>query len=180
LCYGISGIGYIVPATFLPVLAKQSLSDAGLFEWAWPVFGLAAAVSTLVSAGLQRRLGNIGLWIASHGVMAVGVVLPVISKNFGSIMAASLLVGGTFVVTTMSALGAAHDLAGARARVLIATMTAAFAVGQIAGPVVLSLLIGAGAAPEIAWIGAAILLVVGAIGLIALRGRAPHVHVGSP
>ncbi|HTI88322.1 MAG TPA: YbfB/YjiJ family MFS transporter [Alphaproteobacteria bacterium] len=171
LCYGASGIGYIIPATFLPALAKDALQDPGLFQWAWPVFGAAAAGSTLMIAGLQRRLGNVGLWMASHCAMAVGVVLPVVSHSFAAIMAASLLVGGTFVVTTMTALGAAHEIAGPRARTLIATMTAAFAVGQIAGPVALSLLIAAGGAPDVAWIAAAALLVASAALLAPLLPR---------
>jgi MFS family permease len=176
LCYGASGIGYIIPATYLPALARDALSDPELFQWAWPVFGAAAAASTLVAARLQRRLGNVGLWMASHSVMAIGVLLPVLSRSFGAIIASSLLVGGTFIVTTMSALGAAHEIAGPRAHNLIATMTAAFAVGQIAGPVILSLLIGAGGAPEIAWIGAAVLLIAAAAALAPLLRRMPRIH----
>jgi MFS family permease len=176
LCYGASGIGYIIPATFLPALAKDALPDPGLFQWAWPVFGAAAAASTLMTAGLQRRLGNVGLWMASHCVMALGVALPVIFHSFAAIMAASLLVGGTFVVTTMTALGTAHEIAGPGARTLIATMTAAFAVGQIVGPVALSLLIAAGGAPEIAWIVASVLLVASAALLAPLLSRMPSIR----
>ncbi|MBM3373361.1 MAG: YbfB/YjiJ family MFS transporter, partial [Betaproteobacteria bacterium] len=58
LCYGISGFGYIIPATFLPVMAKAVVPDAALFGWSWPVFGAAALVSTLVAAALAQRLGH--------------------------------------------------------------------------------------------------------------------------
>jgi hypothetical protein len=45
-CYGIFGFGYIIPATFLPSLARQLLADPTVFGWTWPVFGLAAAGAT--------------------------------------------------------------------------------------------------------------------------------------
>jgi hypothetical protein len=48
LCYGAFGLGYIVPATFLPVMARQLVRDPSVFGWSWPVFGAAAAASDLV------------------------------------------------------------------------------------------------------------------------------------
>jgi len=49
ICYGAFGFGYIVPGTFLPVMARQVVSDPAVFGWAWPVFGGAAAVSTFLA-----------------------------------------------------------------------------------------------------------------------------------
>jgi len=56
-------------------------------------------------------------------------------------MIAALLVGGTFVVVTMAGMEEARRLAGPRARALMAAMTSAFALGQILGPVIVSLLV---------------------------------------
>ena len=42
LCYGIFGFGYILPATYLPSLARSLVDDPRLFGMVWPVFGLAA------------------------------------------------------------------------------------------------------------------------------------------
>ena len=50
LCYGILGFGYIVPATFLPTMAQQQVSDPLVFGLTWPVFGLAAALSVAAAA----------------------------------------------------------------------------------------------------------------------------------
>ena len=50
LCYAAYGFGYIVPATFLPAMAREAMPDPALFGWAWPVFGAAAAGSTSHSA----------------------------------------------------------------------------------------------------------------------------------
>src|SRR5262249_52817779 len=48
ICYGLFGFGYILPATFLPALAREISDDPRLFGLAWPIFGIAAAVSTVV------------------------------------------------------------------------------------------------------------------------------------
>ena len=42
VCYGVLGFGYILPATFLPVLARSVVEDPRLFGLAWPVFGVMA------------------------------------------------------------------------------------------------------------------------------------------
>jgi len=42
-CYGGFGFGYIIPATFLPVMAREIIRDPTIFGWCWPVFGAAAA-----------------------------------------------------------------------------------------------------------------------------------------
>jgi MFS family permease len=55
-------------------------------------------------------------------------------------MLAALFVGGTFMVTTMVAIREGRVVGGPNATGLIAAMTAAFAIGQIVGPVSASLL----------------------------------------
>lgn len=138
VCYGIFGFGYIIPATFLPVMAKKALADTALFGWSWPVFGLAAALSTLAAAMLIRRVGNRRLWIASHFIMAAGVALPAVWPHIAAIFLAALLVGGTFMVVTLVAMQEARHVAGNAATGLIAAMTASFAAGQIAGPLLVA------------------------------------------
>lgn len=137
-CYGVFGFGYIIPATFLPVMARNALQGSPAFGWSWPVFGVAAALSTLTVAFLVGRMGNRRLWQLSHFVMAGGVVLPVIFPGLLSVFVAAICVGGTFMVITLAALQEGKRIAGANATVLIAAMTSAFAAGQIIGPLTVS------------------------------------------
>jgi MFS family permease len=139
LCYGVYGFGYIIPATFLPVMAKHALPGSALFGLAWPIFGLAAALSTLAAAWLGRHAGYRRLWMACHFVMAIGVALPAFRADLATILAAALCVGGTFMVITLAAMQEARRVAGSHAAVLIGAMTSAFALGQILGPLSVSL-----------------------------------------
>jgi predicted MFS family arabinose efflux permease len=137
-CYGAFGIGYIIPATFVPVMAKQAIDDPAVFGWAWPLFGAAAAASTLLAGALGRVLSGRRLWMASACVMALGVACPLFIGGLAGILACALFVGSTFVVATLAGVQVAREVAGRSAQVLLAAMTAAFAASQVAGPLVVS------------------------------------------
>ncbi|HWH38219.1 MAG TPA: YbfB/YjiJ family MFS transporter [Usitatibacter sp.] len=128
------GFGYIIPATFLPVMARHALGDSPLFGWAWPVFGTAAAISTLACTRLASRISVRATWAASLVVMALGVGCPVVLHGLAGIVVAALAVGATFMSATMLAMLEARRIAAGAARPLMAAMTTAFALGQIAGP----------------------------------------------
>ena len=165
LCYGAFGFGYIIPATFLPVMAKQVIRDPAVFGWSWPLFGAAAMGSTLATAMLRSLVSIRRLWIASHLVMAFGVVLPVVWSGIAPIMLAALFVGGPFMVITMVGMQEARGVGGTRATGLMAALTSAFALGQIAGPVSVSLVVGAGGNVAAALVIACVALVVSAYAL---------------
>ena len=169
-CYGAFGFGYILPATFLPAMARELVPDPAIFGWTWPVFGLAAALSTLVGAVLMRRVSTRALWSASQGVMALGVLLPLVAPGrLAALAVSAVAVGGTFMVITMAGLQEAQRLAGAATPRLMAAMTAAFGTGQLAGPLVLAA--WPGAARETA-VAAAVLLAASSIALVVSRPAA--------
>ena len=164
--YGAYGLGYIIPATFLPVMAREAAADPALFGWAWPIFGAAACASTLAVARLGRRFGHRRLWLVAQIVLALGVVAPLLLGGLAGIVLAALCVGCTFVTITMEGMQVARELLGPRAAPLMAAMTAAFAAGQIAGPAAASLAIAAGGRLEHALIGAC-LVVLASVYLLA-------------
>jgi predicted MFS family arabinose efflux permease len=153
------------------VMARNALQDVTLFGWAWPVFGMAAAVSTLAVAVLIRRVGNRRLWIASHLLMAVGVALPVVWPHVAAVFIAALLVGGTFMVVTLTAMQEAARVAGNAATMLIAAMTSAFAAGQIAGPLAITYGFKGSGSFSRALLVAAALLAVSALALAMRNGK---------
>ncbi len=136
VAYGAAGIGYSIPATYLPVMAREIVQSPLIFGWSWPVFGAAAFVSTLLAARFQRRYSNRQIWAASQVVMAIGLLLPVIHPHILTIIAAGLCVGGTFMIITMTGMKEAHRIAPPQDVMRhIAVMTVSFATGQMIGPV---------------------------------------------
>jgi MFS family permease len=163
-CYGLMGYGYVLPATFLPSLARGVVDDPRLFGLAWPVFGATAAVSTVFAGTLMRRFTRLQVWAASQFLMGVGVLLPSLWLTGGSIACSALLVGGTFMVITLAGVQEVRARAPAHAAALVGRITAAFALGQIAGPVTSALLLQV---PALGTRGLALALQVAALGLLA-------------
>lgn len=135
ICYGTFGFGYIVPATFLPALAREQVSNPLVFGLTWPVFGIAAAVSVAVVARSLSSSPRRRVWGAAQAFMAIGTGLPALTQSLWSLTLSAVLVGGTMMVTTMAGLQLARELTPANPTPLLARMTSAFAAGQIAGPV---------------------------------------------
>ena len=163
LCYGVFGFGYIIPATFVPAMAKQIVSDPAVFGWSWPLFGLAAMASTLATARFAGAVSNRRVWVVCSLVMAVGVAAPAVWSGFAAILVTAVCVGATFVVVTMVGMQEARIVGGAHSRKLMAAMTASFAAGQIAGPLSVSFFVAAGNSINAALIVAALLLVASAV-----------------
>ena len=164
LCYGLMGFGYILPATFLPVLARSLVDDPRLFGLAWPVFGATAAVSTLLAGWAMRHASRLAVWTVCQGLMGLGVLLPSLWLNIATIAASALLVGGTFMVITLAGVQEVRARASGDPTGPVGRLTAAFAAGQIAGPVLSSLLLHV---PAFATHGLSLALQTGALGLFA-------------
>jgi MFS family permease len=164
-CYGVFGFGYIIPATFVPAMARQAVADPAVYGWSWPLFGLAAMASTLAATGWIVRFGNRRVWILGSLVMACGVAAPVLAPGLPAILVAAVCVGGTFMVVTMAGMHEARRVGGQQARSLMAAMTASFAAGQIAGPLAVSALSAAGRGIDVALVSSAVVLVASAAAL---------------
>jgi MFS family permease len=178
--YGLYGFGYIIPATFVPAMAREIVQDPAVFGWSWPLFGAAAAISTLVAAALIRVFGNRRVWLACTLVLALGVAAPAAQPGLAPILLSSVCVGATFVVITLAALQEARRTAGEGARALMVALTAAFAAGQIIGPLTVSGLVPGGLATSSdgaamaglqgpLWLAAALLLVSAAMLAVPVR-----------
>lgn len=138
LHYGVFGVGYIIPATFLPAMAKEILPDPAIFGWAWPLFGMAAALSCLLVPRLARGRDDRQVWRVAQALMAAGMLTVALWHHIAAVIVASLLVGGTFMVITQAGMLTARRLSGPAAPRSAAIMTAAFAAGQILGPLLAS------------------------------------------
>ena len=139
LCYGAYGFGYIVPATFLPAMARQIIAEPLAFGSAWPIFGLAAALSTLVASRFGASTSPRRVWMLCMLLMALGVAAPLFLPGLGGILISAVLVGATFVTITLAGMQEARRLYGPAARPVMAAMTSAFAVGQLVGPTLIAL-----------------------------------------
>ena len=168
LAYAIFGAGYIVTATFLIAIVRQSDGGFVVESGVWLAAGLAGAPSVWLWSLVARRLGLATAFGIGCVVEAVGVVASVSIGGYGAQLLAGALLGGTFIAVTAMGLQIGRAVAGDAPRRALAIMTAAFGVGQITGPLLAGIaadLTGSFFAPSI---GAAVaLMIAGLVGLQA-------------
>lgn len=132
--YGLAGFGYIITATFLPVIARQALPGSPWPDYFWPLFGLAIVPGALIGAQAPVRWDNRMLLSIAYAMQAAGVVLSVMWPTIAGFALGSLLLGLPFTALTLFAMREARRLRGNAAAALIGYCTAAYGVGQILGP----------------------------------------------
>src|SRR5207244_3055586 len=136
---------------------------------------LAAAVSPLVAARWSARstsaMATRHVWTVAQIVMAAGVIVPIGAHGLPGIAFAACAVGGTFMVVTMAGMQEARRVAIDAAPGLMGAMTAAFAAGQIVGPLCVSAVVAAGFSVAPALCVAAAVLAISALTLEVPRPR---------
>jgi predicted MFS family arabinose efflux permease len=132
--YGLFGFGYVITATFLVAIVRQSPGIAPLEPWIWMVFGAAAIPSVPLWQGLGDRIGLTRAFAAACIVEAAGVAASVDWVTVAGVCVAAVLLGGTFMGLTALGLMSGRALAGRRPQRVISLMTVSFSAGQMIGP----------------------------------------------
>ncbi|UCJ16136.1 YbfB/YjiJ family MFS transporter [Pseudomonas sp. MM211] len=135
LIYGLAGFGYIITATYLPLLVRTALPELDPGH-VWAVFGLGAAPSCFLWHRLHRNFGTQNALALNLAIQALGVILPILLPNGTGYLGSALLVGGTFMGAVTIAMSAAQRITAKASINLLAVMTIIYSVGQVAGPFV--------------------------------------------
>ena len=170
--YGLFGFGYVITATFLVAIVRETASLATLEPYAWAIVGLAGALSIPFWSWVARRTTDVFAYAAGCLVEATGVALSVVSPTPATIIISGIFLGGTFMAITAIGLGIARRLTQMAPQRAQAIMTSAFGLGQIVGPALAGHMretSGSFVAPSL--IAAAALVVAGALGAFVARSR---------
>lgn len=168
LVYGLAGFGYIITATYLPLLMTSGLGAVDPLQ-VWAAFGLGAAPSCFLWHRLHLKLGGRRALALNLLVQAVGVMLPALGESAFLYLGSAVLVGGSFMGTVTIAMPAARAAAAQVRFNILAAMTALYGVGQIVGPLAASALRGLTGSFVPALGAAASALLVGAFFCLPLR-----------
>lgn len=160
LSYAGAGLGYILPMTFLPLLASIQLPKAHwLVDGAWLLVALATLPGPFIWNHVGAKFGDLPAIRANFGVQLIGVLAAVIWPGPVGIVLCAVLVGGTFLGTVLltQRIGRAlHPHQGPR---LSAALVALYGFTQMAGPWLTKQWLDMGGTLDSAfWIGVAALL----------------------
>lgn len=134
LIYGLYGLGYIIPATFLSQMANAQFHGQWMADLFWPCFGLAAAIG-VVLVSLRRHNPNATRhWLmATLWLQAAGVFACLLGSGPGLALGV-ILCGTPFLACMQLVMQRSRELAPHATQRNAGLLTACFAVGQLAGP----------------------------------------------
>jgi MFS family permease len=135
LSYAGAGLGYILPMTFLPLLAKLELPEGhALLDGTWVIVALFTIPAPWLWNKLGARLGDLAALKLNFLIQLLGVLAAVLWPGAIGLVLCAALVGGTFLGTVLltQRLGRAlHPHQGPR---LSAAMVALYGFTQMVGP----------------------------------------------
>ncbi|MFC0128926.1 YbfB/YjiJ family MFS transporter [Ralstonia solanacearum] len=174
LAYGLAGFGYIITATFLPVIARRVLPAGSIWpDLFWPIFGVGVALGAFLSTRISLARDNRALLAAAYAMQAVAVAASIAWPTVGGLALSSLLLGLPFTAITLFAMREARRLWPHAVPRLMGLMTAAYGIGQIAGPPLANRLFAATGGFNASLAVAVATLVLGMAMFLAVRRIAP-------
>lgn len=133
--YGLAGLGYIVTATFLPVIARAALPAGSVWpDLFWPIFGAGVALGALLSTRIAPTRDRRMLLAWAYALQAAAIALPLLWPGRAGFALGSLLLGLPFTAITFFALQEARHQWPQAAAGFTGLLTALYGIGQIAGP----------------------------------------------
>lgn len=141
LTYGLAGFGYIITATFLPVIAREAMPGSIWIDFFWPIFGLGVFSGALLATRVPARHDFRYLLAVCYLVQALGIAASVFSPTLAGFAIGSLLLGMPFTAITFFAMQEVRRLRPQAAASAMGLLTAAYGIGQIAGPPLVALLL---------------------------------------
>lgn len=176
--YGLAGFGYIITATFLPVIARQAMPGSLWADLFWPIFGAGVAVGAFLAArvGMEHDNRKVLIWL--YTTQALGVGIAVVWPTVAGFAASSLLAGLPFTALVSFAMREARRLWGLQAPRLMGLMTASYGLGQIVGPLLATALVRRTGGFASSLVCAATALLLGAVILLWMHRAMPQYAVG--
>lgn len=138
--YGLFGFAYVIPATFLPLIADAQLHLPALREWFWPLYGAATVLATLLLGALPAPRNNYAGLAGCCLSMLLGAALCLYWPSRAGLALGTVLEGAALTPVVMFTMREAARLAPHDPTRLIGALTVAFGIGQIVGPPVAAVL----------------------------------------
>lgn len=138
LLYGLAGFGYIIVATYLPLMAKDAGSPL-LTAHLWTLVGVSVVPGCFGWLWAARRWGVLPCLSANLLVQGICVLLTLASGSPILLILSSIGFGGTFMGTTSLVMTLARQLSVPCKINLLGFVTLTYGVGQIIGPALTSM-----------------------------------------
>lgn len=169
--YTLAGFGYILPATFLSQMAHTAFPQSQLSAFFWPLFGISAVTGVALAILSQNRSDTRTALSLAMILQGAGVSAGVIIPGVQGLLISTVLTGLGFLSIMQLTMRLARELSDGSLSGTVGVLTAGYATGQLAGPLISSASLSLFGSIEQAILLAAGGLVIG--GLVVLGIRRP-------
>lgn len=135
ISYTGEGFGYIIFGTFITAMLVKNPSFAFESSYVWAIVGVGAIPSCLFWSWLGTRLSPVRALKWAYMMQIISILIPVFTDHLLLTLLSALGFGATFMGITTLTLTLAKSLEAAGPN-LVSGLTAAYAIGQLLGPVV--------------------------------------------
>ncbi|EMX9179741.1 MFS transporter [Citrobacter sedlakii] len=133
ILYGLAGFGYIIVATYLPLMAKDAGSPL-LTVHLWTLVGLSIVPGCFGWLWAAKRWGVLQCLTANLVIQGACVLLTLASGSPTLLVLSSIGFGATFMGTTSLVMTLARQLSVPGNLNLLGFVTLTYGIGQILGP----------------------------------------------
>jgi len=178
VAYGLAGLGYIVTATFLPVIARAALPAGSVWpDLFWPLFGMGVAMGAALSTRAPVAWDRRWLLLVAYLLQAAAIGLSLVWPGVAGFALGSWLLGLPFTAITFFGLQEARRVWPSAGDSFTGLLTAAYGLGQIIGPPMVAWTLHLAATPSHGFtqglVAAAAALLLGAALYAVMVGRWP-------
>ncbi|WP_022961945.1 YbfB/YjiJ family MFS transporter [Halopseudomonas pelagia] len=133
--YAGAGLGYILPMTFLPMLASLQLGKGSpMVSQSWLIVSIAALPSTWLWNRLGSQFGDRNMLICNYALQLLGVLCALLLPPQWGLALCSLLIGGCFLGAVLLTQRLARSLQPTQGPRLSAALIALYGFTQLIGP----------------------------------------------
>lgn len=137
LLYGLAGFGYIIVATYLPLMAR-GVGNTFLADHIWSIVGLAVIPGCYGWLWAARKWNILSCLSVNLIVQASCVVMAIFINSPLLLTISCIGFGGTFMGTSSLVMPLARKIRAPKKINLLGLVTLTYGVGQIVGPLIVS------------------------------------------
>ncbi|HGY3715496.1 TPA: MFS transporter [Citrobacter gillenii] len=137
LLYGLAGFGYIIVATYLPLMA-QGVGNTFLADHIWSIVGLAVIPGCYSWLWAARKWNVLSCLSVNLIVQASCVVMAIFINSPLLLTISCIGFGGTFMGTSSLVMPLARKISAPKKINLLGLVTLTYGLGQILGPLIVS------------------------------------------
>ncbi|KAB2644732.1 MAG: YbfB/YjiJ family MFS transporter [Verrucomicrobia bacterium] len=138
IAYGLAGFGYIITATFLPVIAHEVIPKSAWIDYLWPIFGVSVVIGALITKKIPHGADRRSVLFFIYIMQLTGVLMPLGFPSQGGFLLGIILVGFPFNIISLLGMQEARRLRPQESTTLMGLLSAMYGLGQILGPSVAS------------------------------------------